>query len=220
MDKDGSGSITRAELFTSLRLYKVPITRVSLYDSTFSRTAWRLYGGAKGWRVFKEEIHKGTGSRRPQGSDSWRFKTNAQKASVVWQDGGAAPGARGYGCVMSTGTVMLMPASGGAPGPKLSAAEYRLMRHDPAPARGGGGGASPRGGGDAEEDPSGLRLFHVCDRPRHREAKAAKAEAEAEGGGAAGEGVALALDLPEVCHYITQPLVELYGGCMVALKVS
>ena len=28
VDKDGSGSITRAELFTSLRLYKVPITRV------------------------------------------------------------------------------------------------------------------------------------------------------------------------------------------------
>jgi hypothetical protein len=24
----------------------------------------------------------------------------------------------------------------------------------------------------------------------------------------------------EVCHYITQPLVELYGGCMVVLKVS
>jgi hypothetical protein len=23
-----------------------------------------------------------------------------------------------------------------------------------------------------------------------------------------------------VCHYITQPLVELYGGCMVVLKVS
>ena len=25
---------------------------------------------------------------------------------------------------------------------------------------------------------------------------------------------------PEVCHYMTQPLVELYGGCMVVLKVS
>jgi hypothetical protein len=24
----------------------------------------------------------------------------------------------------------------------------------------------------------------------------------------------------EVCHYITQPLVELYGGCMVVLKFS
>jgi hypothetical protein len=24
----------------------------------------------------------------------------------------------------------------------------------------------------------------------------------------------------EVCHYIIQPLVELYGGCMVVLKVS
>jgi Ca2+-binding EF-hand superfamily protein len=24
----------------------------------------------------------------------------------------------------------------------------------------------------------------------------------------------------EVCHYMTQPLVELYGGCMVVLKVS
>jgi hypothetical protein len=23
----------------------------------------------------------------------------------------------------------------------------------------------------------------------------------------------------EVCHYMTQPLVELYGGCMVVLKV-
>ena len=22
------------------------------------------------------------------------------------------------------------------------------------------------------------------------------------------------------CHYMTQPLVELYGGCMVVLKVS
>jgi hypothetical protein len=24
----------------------------------------------------------------------------------------------------------------------------------------------------------------------------------------------------KVCHYMTQPLVELYGGCMVVLKVS
>ena len=24
----------------------------------------------------------------------------------------------------------------------------------------------------------------------------------------------------QVCHYMTRPLVELYGGCMVALKVS
>jgi hypothetical protein len=24
----------------------------------------------------------------------------------------------------------------------------------------------------------------------------------------------------EVCHYMIQPLVELYGGCMVVLKVS
>jgi hypothetical protein len=24
----------------------------------------------------------------------------------------------------------------------------------------------------------------------------------------------------EVCHYITQPLVELYEGCIVVLKVS
>ena len=24
----------------------------------------------------------------------------------------------------------------------------------------------------------------------------------------------------QVCHYVVQPLVELYGGCMVALKVS
>jgi hypothetical protein len=24
----------------------------------------------------------------------------------------------------------------------------------------------------------------------------------------------------QVCHYMTQPLVELYGGCMVVLKVS
>ena len=24
----------------------------------------------------------------------------------------------------------------------------------------------------------------------------------------------------EVCHYMTQPLVELYEGCMVVLKVS
>jgi hypothetical protein len=23
----------------------------------------------------------------------------------------------------------------------------------------------------------------------------------------------------KVCHYMTQPLVELYGGCMVVLKV-
>jgi hypothetical protein len=28
------------------------------------------------------------------------------------------------------------------------------------------------------------------------------------------------VDLVEVCHYMTQPLVELYGGCMVVLKVS
>ena len=26
--------------------------------------------------------------------------------------------------------------------------------------------------------------------------------------------------LSKVCHYITQPLVELYGGCMVVLNVS
>ena len=26
--------------------------------------------------------------------------------------------------------------------------------------------------------------------------------------------------LEKVCHYITQPLVELYEGCMVVLKVS
>jgi hypothetical protein len=26
--------------------------------------------------------------------------------------------------------------------------------------------------------------------------------------------------LNEVCHYMVQPLVELYGGCMVVLKVS
>jgi hypothetical protein len=25
---------------------------------------------------------------------------------------------------------------------------------------------------------------------------------------------------PRQCHYMTQPLVELYGGCMVVLKVS
>ena len=24
----------------------------------------------------------------------------------------------------------------------------------------------------------------------------------------------------KVCHYMTQPLVELYGGCMLVLKVS
>jgi hypothetical protein len=27
-------------------------------------------------------------------------------------------------------------------------------------------------------------------------------------------------DAEQVCHYITQPLVELYGGCMVVLNVS
>jgi hypothetical protein len=27
-------------------------------------------------------------------------------------------------------------------------------------------------------------------------------------------------DSAEVCHYMTQPFVELYGGCMVVLKVS
>jgi hypothetical protein len=26
--------------------------------------------------------------------------------------------------------------------------------------------------------------------------------------------------LQSVCHYMTQPLVELYEGCMVVLKVS
>jgi hypothetical protein len=30
----------------------------------------------------------------------------------------------------------------------------------------------------------------------------------------------LGLSPTEVCHYINQPLVELYGGCMVVLKVS
>jgi hypothetical protein len=28
------------------------------------------------------------------------------------------------------------------------------------------------------------------------------------------------VDTQQVCHYIIQPLVELYGGCMVVLKVS
>jgi hypothetical protein len=34
------------------------------------------------------------------------------------------------------------------------------------------------------------------------------------------EAKALRPALPEVCHYMVQPLVELYEGCMVVLKVS
>ena len=46
-----------------------------------------------------------------------------------------------------------------------------------------------------------------------------------QGGGAlvkvfVSDGGALDNDFVEVRHYMTQPLVELYGGCMVVLKVS
>ena len=33
-------------------------------------------------------------------------------------------------------------------------------------------------------------------------------------------GEVLAVRVAQVCHYMIQPLVELYGGCMVLLKVS
>jgi hypothetical protein len=38
--------------------------------------------------------------------------------------------------------------------------------------------------------------------------------------GRSGSAAAAVAASVEVCHYITQPLVELYGGCMVVLKVS
>jgi hypothetical protein len=45
--------------------------------------------------------------------------------------------------------------------------------------------------------------------------------AAAGGGGVAARGeLGLHGEFAEVCHYITQPFVELYGGCMVVLKVS
>ena len=56
-------------------------------------------------------------------------------------------------------------------------------------------------------------------RPSRAHAPALRA-AGAQAGAARAEAREAQRQLQEVCHYMIQPLVELYGGCMVVLKVS